>query len=160
MASTIEPTLVDMVRYNTWASRTLLTFCRGLTAETLLRAIDGTYGTIPDTFLHLVHADTAFLGVFALDLPADLPVRGTALDLAGIDALFERIAPFWEAAARKAIAENVVFETPRGAVRAGFVLAQLLNHGSEHRTQIQSLLSVAGIEAPLVDGWVYGGMRR
>ena len=159
MAGALEPTLVEMVRYNTWASRTLLGFCREQSAETLGRGADGGYGTIPETFLHLVHADTAFLGVFALNLPTDLPLRDTPLDLAGIDELFERIGPFWEQAARLAVAENVVFETPRGAVRSGFVLAQLLNHGSEHRTQVQSLLSAAGIEAPLVDGWAYGGMR-
>ena len=38
----------------------------------------------------------------------------------------------------------------------GVVLAQLVHHGNEHRTQITTILGANGIEPPPVSAWGYG----
>ena len=39
---------------------------------------------------------------------------------------------------------------------AGVILALLVRHGNEHRTQATTILGANGIEPPPVSGWGYG----
>jgi uncharacterized damage-inducible protein DinB len=41
-------------------------------------------------------------------------------------------------------------------VEAWVVLVQVINHATEHREQIKSMLSALGITPPDLDGWSYG----
>jgi len=43
---------------------------------------------------------------------------------------------------------------PRTTV--GVILAQLVHHGNEHRTQVTTILGSNGIEPPAVSAWGYG----
>jgi uncharacterized damage-inducible protein DinB len=43
---------------------------------------------------------------------------------------------------------------PRTTV--GVILAQLVHHGNEHRTQVTTILGSNGIEPPPVSAWGYG----
>ena len=147
--------LVEAVRYNSWANRTLAEFCATLPAGLLASSTEGTYGAIPATFSHLASADTRFLAVVA-PLPAGLPEDGTTLDLAGAARVFALLAPAWEAFAENPGPADRVINDPRGGTRPGIVFAQLMNHGSEHRTHVQSILGPAGIEGPRIDAWGYG----
>jgi uncharacterized damage-inducible protein DinB len=36
------------------------------------------------------------------------------------------------------------------------VLVQVINHATEHREQIKSMLSALGVAPPEIDGWSYG----
>jgi len=36
------------------------------------------------------------------------------------------------------------------------VIVQIINHATEHREQIKSMLSVLGVTSPDIDGWDYG----
>lgn len=36
------------------------------------------------------------------------------------------------------------------------VLVQAINHATEHRAQIMTTLTQAGVEPPSLDGWTYG----
>jgi uncharacterized damage-inducible protein DinB len=36
------------------------------------------------------------------------------------------------------------------------VLVQVINHATEHREQIKSMLSALGVTPPDIDGWDYG----
>ena len=38
----------------------------------------------------------------------------------------------------------------------GVILAQLVHHGNEHRTQITTILGANGIEPPPLSAWAYG----
>lgn len=35
------------------------------------------------------------------------------------------------------------------------LLLQAINHGTEHRSQIATILTQLGVEAPEMDGWTY-----
>ncbi len=39
-------------------------------------------------------------------------------------------------------------------------LIQYINHGVEHRTQVQSMLSAQGIEPPTLDAWTWSGLAQ
>ena len=45
-------------------------------------------------------------------------------------------------------------KVPRTTV--GVILAQLVHHGNEHRTQVTTILGSNGIEPPSVSAWGYG----
>jgi uncharacterized damage-inducible protein DinB len=36
------------------------------------------------------------------------------------------------------------------------ILVQIINHATEHREQIKSMLTALGITPPSIDGWDYG----
>jgi uncharacterized damage-inducible protein DinB len=36
------------------------------------------------------------------------------------------------------------------------ILAQLVHHGNEHRTQATTILGANGVEPPALSGWGYG----
>jgi uncharacterized damage-inducible protein DinB len=38
----------------------------------------------------------------------------------------------------------------------GVILAQLVHHGNEHRTQATTILGANGVEPPALSGWGYG----
>jgi uncharacterized damage-inducible protein DinB len=38
----------------------------------------------------------------------------------------------------------------------GVILAQLVHHGNEHRTQATTILGANGVEPPPISGWGYG----
>ena len=54
------------------------------------------------------------------------------------------------------------FPQTRLQTRDGFyvepwvVMVQIINHATEHREQIKSMLSALGVTAPSIDGWDYG----
>ena len=56
-----EPTLVEFVRYNQWANQQLLTACMNLDEDLLTADIQGTIGSVLDTFGHLLRAEAGFL---------------------------------------------------------------------------------------------------
>jgi uncharacterized damage-inducible protein DinB len=39
-------------------------------------------------------------------------------------------------------------------------LTQAINHATEHRTQIRTALTQAGIEPPALDGWAWDAAQR
>jgi uncharacterized damage-inducible protein DinB len=40
------------------------------------------------------------------------------------------------------------------------VMLQVINHATEHREQINSMLSALGVTPPNLDGWAYGEVTR
>ena len=53
------------------------------------------------------------------------------------------------------VARRIDMNEGRGST-VGVVLAQLVHHGNEHRTQATTILGANGIEPPALSGWGYG----
>jgi uncharacterized damage-inducible protein DinB len=53
--------LVDLFRHNTWANLRLIDVCSDLTPEQMAVSVDGTYGNIKDTLVHIVDAEEGYL---------------------------------------------------------------------------------------------------
>ena len=150
--------LVELFRHNKWANESLLHCCAGLSDEQLTLRAPGTFGTVRDTLVHLVGAEQRYLA--ALSAQDGLPVleRG---DCPGIAALRESARATGDALIRFAEVGLPSEEVTR--VRDGktwhiapaHFLVQAINHATEHRAHVVSILTQNGIAVPDLDGWAY-----
>src|SRR6266498_4987220 len=61
MESTTEHLVpMEFIRYHNWANQRLLEACRGLTTAQLAASAAGTYGSIYETWVHIVRADADY----------------------------------------------------------------------------------------------------
>lgn len=144
-----------------WATLKLIDACRGLSEEQLATTVPGTYGSIIETLRHTVAADAGYLWVLsrgAVDQIED--DREATLDLPSLRALMERYGQAWPdvLAERTDPDETVVRNRDDGSTTVspvGIRLAQVIHHGTDHRSQICTALTTLGIEPPEIDAWSY-----
>jgi uncharacterized damage-inducible protein DinB len=152
--------LDDAIGHHVWASEALMTACAALTAEQLGTPCSGTYGSIIATLRHLVASDRWYLSFFPQG--AQLQPMDDE-DEIGLDELvteMTRNGAAWSALlATGPDGETDVPETDGGWVfhaPLGFRLAQVVHHGTDHRSQVCTALTGLGIEPPDIDVWKYG----
>lgn len=154
--------LVELFRHNTMMNRSLLETCRPLTAEQLAATTTGTYGTIGATLVHVANSQVGYAArLLETDRPDPLPED----PFPGFEALTERFAQgdarLEEAAARGVQGRDVTVtgDDPPGSwtMPVSLILIQAINHGTEHRSQVATILTQLGIEPPPMDGWTYFG---
>jgi uncharacterized damage-inducible protein DinB len=150
--------LADAFAHHVWATTRLLDVCTSLSDEQLNATVDGTYGSIRDTFGHLVASDRSYLTVMS-EGRVDR-VDEETLSLAYARAVMEEDGPEWA----RVIADLgdpdriTVRQRPDGSgnqAPAGIRLAQALHHGTDHRSQICTILTTLGIEPPDIDVWAF-----
>jgi uncharacterized damage-inducible protein DinB len=152
--------VVEFFRHNTMMNERLLEACRPLSPEQLDATATGTYGTIGATLVHIANAQEGYAARF---LGTERPERLDDDRFPGFDAVAERFVngnARLEEAAAKASSEHEVQVTgddPPGTwrMRAVLILLQAINHGTEHRSQVATILTQLGIEPPEMDGWTY-----
>ncbi len=150
--------LSDAFQHHVWATLRLIDACMSLTAEQLDTTVPGTYGSIVDTMRHLVGADASYLTVLTrADSP---PIDEDTLDLAGLRRVMEEHGPAWEALLSGNLDPDEIVARRRhdGAesrAPVGIRLAQVVHHGTDHRSQICTALTTLGIEPPDIDVWDY-----
>ena len=149
--------LDHVLRHNTWANLTLLEFCRGLQPAMLEMEANGTYGTLYATVQHLVGAEQWYVQLITGDVVGPGRIRRT--ERRSLDDLV--------ATARAIGARELVIASADDAARTvetdadrtstvGVILAQLVHHGNEHRTQATTILGANGVEPPPLSAWDYG----
>jgi uncharacterized damage-inducible protein DinB len=150
--------LTDGFRHHIWATRQVMALCRGLTDDQLRSNATGTFGSMIDTFWHLISSDASYYARLAGEDPAwdrradDAPsLDQMAGYLDDLDARWNRFLeiPF---DAERTFAINWEDGSVRD-VPAGVVLMQALHHGTEHRAHICTILSSLGIEIPDLGLW-------
>jgi uncharacterized damage-inducible protein DinB len=148
----------DLYRQNEWATLRLLDVCRPLTDEQLDATVAGTYGSIRATLVHLVGGEPSYVTRLGGVYDGPVFVRGGGFP--GFDALEEatrRSAVALIALARAALAESFTWTSQDGEViDAEVVLVQALNHATEHRAHVCTILTTLGVEPPELDGWNWG----
>ncbi len=151
--------LDDAFAHHAWATERLIEACRKLTPEQLRAPCLGTYGSIIATLRHLVASDRWYLSFFpsgatlaALDEDADTSLAELRLAVA-------TNASAWAALLAAGIDpdEDVVERDLEGEFHApvGIRLAQVIHHGSDHRSQVCTALTSLGIEPPEIDVWAF-----
>jgi uncharacterized damage-inducible protein DinB len=149
--------ITDLYRQNEWADLEILRVCRGLTDEQLDSTAVGTYGSIRATLQHIVGAETGY--AFRLGNTTTPRIRGDE-PWHGFDTLEASVrgvvATFIAAAADPGRVIRVGPDNEPRDVEAGVILTQVLNHSTEHRSQIFSILTGLGIEPPELSGWEWG----
>jgi uncharacterized damage-inducible protein DinB len=154
--------LSDAFDHHVWATLGLIDACRSLTPDHLEVSVPGTYGSILDTVRHLVGADGWYLHVITAGrIPED---DTDDMELTGLRALMARNGDAWaellagpldpSADVTRQREDGSSFHAP-----LGIRLAQALHHGSDHRSQICTALTLLGVEPPAIDVWDFGAQE-
>jgi uncharacterized damage-inducible protein DinB len=150
--------MADAFGHHVWATTTLLDVCLTLDETQLGTDVPGTYGSILAIARHTVGADHGYL--FALTGGVHPEVDEDSMSLAELRASMEANGPEWAAllAADPDPAVDVVRHRDDGTdshAPAGIRYAQALHHGTDHRSQICTALTVLGVTPPEIDVWDY-----
>lgn len=150
--------LDDAIAHHVWATERIIDTCAELSQERLTTPVPGTYGPIIDTLRHLVSADAWYLTFFG-DAPQRLD-EDARPDLAELRSVIGENGRDWaEILARNPDGETDMVEDGDGwrfHAPAGFRLAQVIQHGTDHRSQVCTALTSLGVEPPAIDLWAYG----
>lgn len=148
--------LADAFGHHVWATQQLLDACAPLTAEQLETSVPGTYGSIIETMRHIVGADRAYLFVVG---GGKLPeIEEAGMDIAELRTAMEPAGPGWTDFLAKSPDPAVTVTRNRddgtsSHAPMGVRLAQVVHHGTDHRSQVCTALTSLGIEPPAIDVW-------
>lgn len=151
-------TLTTLFHHNRWANLRLVETCKGLNDEQLDAAIVGGYGSIRDTLQHIARSEHSYCyrirtgessgqssgkpPMSVQEIAESLAESGQGLiDLAGGVGADETVVVDWRG-------------TPRAVPKTIF-LTQAINHATEHRAQILTILTQLGVEPPSLDAWTF-----
>ena len=156
----MEPTdtLTVLFRHNLWANQCMFEQCATLTDEQLDATISGTFGTIRDTLTHIVRAELSYYSRISTGQPHNFPEGAAPMTIADMLESVRRTGTGFIEWAGKVGAEDTVEidwdGTPRDVPKT-IILTQVINHATEHRSQIMTILTQLGIEPPNLDSWSY-----
>jgi uncharacterized damage-inducible protein DinB len=149
-------TLGELFRHNRWATERILEACRGLSDEQRSRSVEGTYGELGYTLIHIVRGESYYLKLLTgweaavrWEIPGPWP---------GIDVLLERSHFTGDRlceVADRLDPDTVIDTGDDEKVPTSVVLIQAINHATEHRAHAATILTQLGIEPPPVDGWTF-----
>ena len=149
--------LERLIEHNNWANLCIIKACSSLSDEQLdAEPQTVTKGSIRLTLLHLVSSQRGYLALLTL------PVETRRLAPPAIADLQESARISGEgllALARdwpNQSSETQLQTTDGYFVAPWVVMLQVINHATEHREQIKSMLTALGVKPPRVDGWEYG----
>ncbi|MCB0128188.1 MAG: DinB family protein [Caldilineaceae bacterium] len=158
MNSEPEPTLIEFVLYNQWANQQLLSICMKLDEELLAAKIPGTYGSILDTFRHLLRAEASFLQRVHGTAPRPAFNWDEVPSLAQLAVFADQVAEtFLETVQNVVPTQNVHEENDEWTFdyQARLIFMSLAYHGIAHRTDMTTFLTSKGLEMPELDIWAY-----
>ena len=173
--------LAELFRHNLWANLRLIDFCLELPEEVLATNIPGAFGSIRDTLGHLAGVEECYLAALSggpepVNLLAENETNPTLAKLreraiqagAPLDLETMRVHARKSGEGLIAYAGSVAgnptarvawgdqsFEMP-----AALYLVQAINHATEHRSQVTTALTQAGIAPPTLDGWTWHSARQ
>ena len=150
--------LSDAFAHHAWATERLFEVCAKLSDEQLATSVIGTRGPIIETLRHLVHADHWYLSFFT-ERPSLTDEEVDAMSLAELRSLFVANAAMWQGViAEERDPDREIVEHDDGWTLhspVGVRLAQVVHHGTDHRSQICTALTSLGIEPPDIDLWAF-----
>lgn len=148
--------LHDAFGHHVWATIRVIDACLELPPEQLDTTVPGTYGSIIETLQHLVGADTSYL--FVLSDGRRPRIEEAEMRLAELRTAMEESGPQWTAVLDRNLdpEEIVVRHRDDGSdshAPRSVRLAQVLHHGTDHRSQVCTALTSLGLEPPAIDVW-------
>ncbi len=150
--------LQDAFGHHAWASVVLLDACGGLTPDQLVTTVPGTYGSILETMRHLVGADYGYLEV--LSPGAVAPFADETAGIAALRTAMDVTGAAWAALLGTDLDPDAILVRHRddgsdSSAPLTIRLAQVIHHGTDHRSQVCTALTTLGIEPPEIDVWSY-----
>jgi uncharacterized damage-inducible protein DinB len=150
--------LKDAFGHHVWATVTLIDACLELGPLQLETAVPGTYGSILETMRHTVGADASYLSVLS---GGALPeIEEAAMDLPALREVMVAMGPAWDAYLSGDLDPDAIVVRHRddgsdSAAPLTIRLAQVIHHGTDHRSQVCTALTSIGVEPPEIDAWSY-----
>jgi uncharacterized damage-inducible protein DinB len=151
-----EHFLVKLFEHNNWANSQIIQACSALSDEQLdAEPQSATIGSIRQTLMHLVTSQHGYLSLLTLPVEARRAISPAFAELQqaasisgeGLLALARESGNY----------PKTQLQTTDGYfVEPWVVMVQVINHATEHREQISSMLSALGVTPPNLDGWSYG----
>ena len=151
--------LGDAFAHHSWATLRLIDACLELDPEHLETTVPGTYGSILDTMRHVVGGDAWYLFVMTDERVPN--IDESQMDLRDLRTVTEGHADEWPRLLAEHSDPDAVIvrrheDGSQTSATIGIRLAQVLHHGSDHRSQICTALTSLGVEPPAIDVWDYG----
>lgn len=152
--------LEKLFEHNNWANQKIIQACISLSDEQLNAEPQSvTKGNIRETLMHLVGSQAGYLSL--LTLPVDerhyKPLEFSDLEISarksgeGLLALVR--------GEKKPL--NSQLQTTDGYLADPWVvILQVINHATEHREQIKSMLTALRVTPPDIDGWDFGEVTK
>ncbi len=153
--------LEDAFGHHVWATVRLIDACLPLSAEQLGTPVPGTYGSILETMRHLVGSDSSYL--FAMTGGRTALTDEDHMDLEELRAAMQENSAGWSSLMAQDLnpdTETVRHRDDGSETHApmGIRLAQALHHGTDHRSQVCTVLTTLGVEPPGIDVWDYAAL--
>jgi len=151
-------TLRTLFSHNLWANRKLLEQCAELSREQLDATVVGTYGSIWETFQHIVLAERGYFWRISTGERYHRPSDAKPMTIPEMIASVEETGLGLIEWAQKVGAEDKVLIDWDGTpveVPKTIILTQVINHATEHRAQIMVIMTQLGVQPPELDSWTY-----
>lgn len=152
--------LVKLFEHNNWANAQIIDACSTLSDEQLdAEPHSATKGSIRGTLIHLVNSQRGYLALLTKSVEVRRQAAPSITDMA---ALQESLRISGDGLLSVAKGEQETFHASRLETTDGYhvepwvVILQVINHATEHREQIKSMLTALGATPPSMDGWDYG----
>ena len=153
-----ENILEKLFEHNIWANTQILEACSALSDEQLdAEPQSATKGNIRSTLSHLVTSQKGYLRLLTLPVKERLenpePAPPFAELLKSASSSGDRLLEI--ARDQSSFPMGQLQTTDGFLVEPWVVMVQIINHATEHREQIKSMLSALGVTPPNIDGWDY-----
>ena len=165
MTTRPNPFLHRQMQHDVWATEKLIERCRNLTPEQLELTTPGTYGTIRATLQHIVSSDEGYLVRLTGKVIHEPPFRWNdpatlddiATHLGHVKTAIERLFSGATLDPERLLTDTPLRQpgAPRIEMETWVPAAQLIYHGVDHRSQIDTILSVHGLETIDLQVWPY-----
>jgi uncharacterized damage-inducible protein DinB len=150
----------DAFAHHLWATLRLVDACLALSPDKLETTVPGTYGSIIQTLRHCIGSDAWDLSVATGDRACIIDEDD--MQLSELRAAMESNGPGWSRLLAQDLDPDVVLtevDDDDGYTRTiamGIELAAVLQHGTDHRSQVCTALTALGVEPPRIDVVNYG----
>ena len=153
-----EPTLIELFHYNQWANQELMAICMKLDDDVITTGIPGAYGSIRDTFAHILKAQASFLRRIHGGSPEPAfrwEDKPSLAEMAKYEAKLS--AELLDTLLRVPVTQNVHEEGDGWTFdyQARLIFMSVVYHGIAHRVDITTTLNCRGVELPELDVWGY-----
>jgi len=153
----IQNFLVKIFEHNNWANQRIIQACYALSEERLdAEPHSVTKGTIRRTLVHLVSSQYGYLRTLTLPLEERLDSPTVAFTELEESAKMSGEALLALARGERKPLKSQLQTRDGYNVEPWVLMVQIINHATEHREQIKSMLSALGLTPPDIDGWDYG----
>ncbi len=152
-----ENFLEKLFEHDNWANLRIIEACSALSDEQLdVEPQSVTKGSIRGTLAHLVAAQHGYLSLLTLPVDARHRISPSFAELQeSVRISGEGLLALVRGKSGNDL--NTRLQTTDGYfVEPWVVMVQIINHATEHREQICSMLSALGVTPPGLDGWAYG----